>query len=48
VRKEETVTPRDRIENNTDKKFTKTPLKDTLKDKSNIKDYDRAWEDDRL
>lgn len=29
-------------------KFTKIPLEDTLKGKDNIKDYDRAWEDDRI
>lgn len=48
VKKEETVTTRDQMKNNANQKFTKVPLEDTLKSKDNIKDYDRAWEDDRL
>lgn len=48
MKKKAKVTPRDQMKNNANETFTKIPLEDTLKGKDNIKDYDRAWEDDRI
>jgi len=48
VKKKATITPENQMKKNTNEKFIKSSLEDTLKDKNNIKDYDRAWEDDRL
>lgn len=44
MKKTATVRPKDQMKSNATEKFTK----DSLKNKDNIKDYDRAWEDDRL
>lgn len=44
MKKEDNITPR--IQTNTNK--TQNQAEKTIKEKDNIKDYDRAWEDDRL
>ncbi|WP_155890960.1 hypothetical protein [Ectobacillus panaciterrae] len=48
MKKEEKITPRDQMENHRTEKFTQSQLEETSKEKDNIKDYNRAWEDDRL
>lgn len=44
MKKDEKSMPNEQLKNNS----TQIQAEQTLKEKENIKDYDRAWEDDRL
>jgi hypothetical protein len=44
VKKEEKILTNEQLKNNS----TQSQAEQTLKGKDNIKDYSRAWEDDRL